>query len=78
MLLLLSRAYCASIHDNTLYQIHAASCHPGITRLHHFIRVKNLPHSIEDVRQVVNKCNVCSELKPRFYKPPIAHIVKAT
>ena len=51
---------------------------PGITRLLHFIRVKNLLYSIDDVRQVVDKCKVCSELKPRFYKPPIAHIVKAT
>ena len=76
----LSRAYCASIHDNTLHQIHVAValCHTGITRLHHFVRVKNLPYSIDDERKIVNNCSVCSELKPHFYRPLTAYVVKAT
>ena len=36
----LSRAYCASMHDNTLQEIHNFLCHPGITRLQHFVKVK--------------------------------------
>ena len=42
----LSQANFASIQDNTLYDIHDAFCHLGITRLYHFVRVKNLPYSI--------------------------------
>ena len=41
----LSRAYCASLHENILHNIHASLCHPGITRLYHFVRAKNLPYS---------------------------------
>ena len=29
----LSRAFCASIHDNTLRELHDSLCHPGVTRL---------------------------------------------
>ena len=32
----LSRVFCASIHDNTLHEIHESLCHPGITRFYHF------------------------------------------
>lgn len=33
-----SRAYCASVTNNALYDIHAFLCHPGITRLNHSSR----------------------------------------
>ena len=74
----LSRAYCASMYDNTLTEIHKSLCHPGITRFYHFVRMKNLPYFIDDVRKVVNKCRLCAEIKPNFYKPPNAQLVKAT
>ena len=54
----LSRASCASMHDNTLQEIHNSLCHPSITRLHHFVKVKTLPYSIDDVREVVNQCYI--------------------
>ena len=41
----LSRAFCAATHDNTLHKIHNDLCHPGVTRLYHFIRVKILPYA---------------------------------
>jgi len=62
----LSRAYCASLHESTLYTIHASLCHSGITRVHHFVRAKNLPCSLADVRKTVECCCVCSEVKPNF------------
>ena len=62
----------------SLHQIHEALCHPGITRLFHFVRAKNLPFSVDDVRKTVGNCRVCSEIKPRFYTPPVASLVKAT
>ena len=46
--------------------IHEQLCHPGITRLTHFIRSKNLPFSIEQVKQVTNCCKSCLHLKPKF------------
>ena len=49
----LSRAYVANIHDSTLRQLHESLCHPGVTRLYHFVRVKNLPYSIDEVRNVL-------------------------
>ena len=58
--------------------MHESLCHPGVTRLHHFVRVKNLPYSVNEVRNVVAKCKVCSELRPNFYKPEVAHVIKAT
>jgi len=74
----LSRVHCASMHGTVLHDIHASLCHPDITRLHHFVRAKNLPYSVEDVRQTVRDCSVCLELTPNYYKPPAAQLVKAT
>ena len=74
----LSRAFCANIYDNTRRKLHELLCHPDVTRLHHFVRVKNLLYSVNEVRNVVAKCKVCSELRPNFYKPQVAHVIKAT
>ena len=37
----LTRTYCGSASGLSLTDIHAALCHPGITRLLHFVRTKN-------------------------------------
>jgi len=66
------------MRGTALHDFHASLCHPGITRLYRFIRAKNLPFSVEDIRQTVRNCSVCSELKPNFYKLPTAQLVKAT
>ena len=60
--------FCASMTTSNLMEIHAGLCHPGVTRLLHFARTKNLPFSTEDVRGVCSSCQICAELKPRFYK----------
>ena len=70
---------CSSISSNlTLESIHRKLCHPGVTRLLHYVRSKNLPFSTSEVRDVCNKCRDCSFLKPQFYRPPDSHVVKAT
>ena len=46
--------YCASIVD--LKSLHNQLCHPGISRFYHFIRARNLPYSMEDVKEVVGTC----------------------
>ena len=53
-------------------------CHLGITRMTHVVRSRNLPYSVEDVKRIINSCQICAENKPRFYKPPQATLVKAT
>ena len=58
-------------------KIHVSLCHPGVTRLYHFVRMKNLPFSLEDVKKVCSHCSICSELKPKFHKPPIGNLIKA-
>ena len=44
-----------------------------------FVRSRNLPYSIEEIRRVVADCNICAECKPRFFKPSEpSHLIKAT
>ncbi|KRZ59977.1 Retrovirus-related Pol polyprotein from transposon 17.6 [Trichinella nativa] len=77
----LSRTFCSmASHDHCrhLQQLHDKLCHPGITRLYHFVRSKNLPYSIQEVRQVVTDCRTYAEMKPRFYQPETATSIKAT
>lgn len=52
-------------------------CHPDITRMNYFVCSRNSPYSIE-LKSVVNQCITCCELKPQFYKPPNAYLIKAT
>ena len=71
---------CSSICNSEakLVELHNALSHPGVTRMNHFIQCRNLPHSTEEVNRIVNQCPICAELKPRFYKPPEAHLIKST
>ena len=74
----LSRDYCSAVSHPKLYDLHSALCHPGITRMCHFIKVRNLPYSVEDVKAMTLSCKICAECKPRFYSPPQAHLIKVT
>ena len=74
-----TRVYCSLVNGQSLYQLHDSLCHPGVTRMTAFVRSRNLPHSVEEVRKTTADCNVCAECKPRFYKPPeSSHLIKAT
>lgn len=75
----LSRAsLCSSMGTHRLAELHNALCHPGVTRLTHFVRSRNLPFSVEDVKRVTSSCPVCAECKPQYYRPPASHLIKAT
>ena len=74
----MSRIYCANLNFSSLYEIHDGFCHPGITRAHHFIKTKNLPYSIDEVRKIVSRCRICAEIKPHFHKPIKSHLIKTT
>uniref|UniRef100_A0A5S6QM86 RNA-directed DNA polymerase n=1 Tax=Trichuris muris TaxID=70415 RepID=A0A5S6QM86_TRIMR len=75
-----SRAFCGmAVHEHhQLRLLHDRLCHPGVTRLFHFVRSKNLPFSLDQVKQVISSCNICAECKPRFYRPETAALIKAT
>lgn len=51
-----------------LHNIHEQLCHPGITRLTHFVRQRNLPFSQDQVKTVINNCKSCMYLKPKFLR----------
>ena len=75
----LSRAQCNALNNmGRLNEIHENLCHPGITRLAHFVKVRNLPYSIEEVKRVCVACAVCARWKPPFYTPEAGRFVKAT
>ena len=61
-----------------LQQLHETLRHPGISRMTHFVRSKNLPYSVEEIKTVSARCRACAELKPRFYKPSRSTVIKAT
>ena len=75
----LYRAFCSAITSNkSLLEIHDSLCHPGITRMYHYVKAKNLPYSLEDNKQMTARCATCSEIKPSFFKGQNSHLIKAT
>jgi len=74
----LSRIKCFSLSIEKLRYVHESLCHPGETRLAHFVKVRNLPFSIDQIRQVICSCHACSECKPKYYQPEPMHLIKVT
>ena len=75
---MLSRAQCNALNNmGRLHEIHENLCHPGIARLANFVKVRNLPYSIEEVKRVCAASAVCTRWKLRFYTPEAGHLVKA-
>ena len=75
----LSRAHCSALsHSRSLHQIHVDLCHPGVTRLYHFVRTRNIPYSLSEIRDTIDQCETCARLKPRFYKPNNPPLIKST
>lgn len=66
-----------SFVHNSLEDIHASLCHPGVTRLHHFIRSKNLTYSLDDVKRICSQCSICSQIKPRYFRPPVSSLIRS-
>ena len=77
----LSRSISAAVSRNPLFklkELHDNLCHPGTTRMMHFIRSKNLPYTLSEVKNVVSMCKDCAEIKPNFYQPDKMTLIKAT
>ena len=76
----ITRASCASVTEtnSNLCKIHNGLCHPGVTRMLHFMRLKKLRYATEEVKKVCSSCRICAELKPHFHRPPIGTLIKST
>ena len=73
----LSRIVCASSTKIDLVKLHSDLCHPGVARFYHYIRTKNLPFSMDDVKSVVSSCAICCRVKPRFFRPTQSVLIQA-
>ena len=73
-----TRVRCATISSKLLCSIHSALCHPGVPRLHHFIRSRNFPFSIENVRKICKEYSICQQVKLQYYRPDNVQLIKAT
>lgn len=63
---------------SSLAEIHERLCHPGVTRLNHFISSRNLPYSLNEVREICSQCKICSQIKLRFFRPPRGQLIQAS
>ena len=77
---LLSRSYNCSMSQTytKLASLHSDLCHPGVSRMIHFVRSRNMPYSTEDVKNVIKTCQVCSRVKPSFASPLTPTLIRAT
>ena len=73
-----SRAFCSGLSFSSLSDLHRSLCHPGVTRMAAFVRSRNLPYSVDDVRKMIKSCRVCAKCKPQFHRPPKVSLIKAT
>ena len=74
-----THAHCLAVPSKLkLEDIHAQLCHPGGTRILHFIRTRNLPFSTEEVKAVCSNCRICAQLKPKFYRSQQNKLIKST
>ena len=64
--------------NGSLAGLHRALCHPGVTQIYHFVKSRNLPYSMEDVKSATRSCSICAECMPRLHQPDQAHLIKAT
>ena len=45
-----TRLFCTAVTIENLYKLHDSLCHPGVTRFHHFLKVKNIAASLEEFK----------------------------
>ncbi|XP_068238623.1 uncharacterized protein [Palaemon carinicauda] len=65
---------CGAVATEKLKQLHESLCHPGVSRMVHFIRVRNLAYSVEDVKKVTASCPICSTVKPQESTVSLRHL----
>ena len=45
---------------------------------HHYVRQRNLSYSLEDIKQMTESCEICCEVKPQFFRPLPASLIKCS
>lgn len=60
-----------------LYQLHRSVFLYEMLRMTHWVRIKNLPFSIEEIKLILNAYLIYQAVKPRFYRSQ-GGIIKAT
>ena len=73
-----TRVICLAEKPVDIVKLYIGLCHPGVTRMAHYVKVKTLPVSIDQIRQVVNSCPTCAKCKLKFYTPTESHLITAT
>ena len=73
-----TRSNVSAISGVSLSELHNELCHPGIQRFSHYVRSKNLPFSVEEIKRLTANCRICRELKPSFHKSSDQTLIKAT
>ena len=66
-----------SASNSKLVALHRSLGRPGITSMVHWVRSKNLPYSVDDVKGMTAACPTCAEIKPRYIQFQ-GHLIKAT
>ena len=74
----LSRVKSMSLTLDKLHELHESLCHPGVARMTHFVKSRNLLFSVDDVKRMTQACKQCRECKPQYYSPEPSHLIKAT
>ena len=77
---LFSRVLCSIAPNNKkiIIDLHDHLGGPGVTRLYHYLKTKNIPVSVDEVREALASCGTCTECKPQLVKPTEKKLVKAT
>ena len=71
--------FCITLNSSeNLFDLYKALCHPGVTRMIHFIRARNLPCSVNDIKKITESRKECCKLKLQFHNPPVSHLIKAS
>lgn len=73
-----SRVCSSATSIKDLESLHKSLGHPGFARMYHFVKSRNLPYTSEETKSICQSCRTCAEMKPRFFRPEPAHLVKAT
>jgi len=73
-----TRAHCGYVQQNRLRDLHLAVCHPGVTRMGHFVHTKHLPISLTDIQEMTSLCEECQQINPHFVRSNDARLIKAT
>ena len=72
-----SMSICTS-QRSRVHELHTSLCHPGVTRMAHFINVRNLPCLMKEIREVTCACKFYAECKQQFFRPEPRPFIKAT